>query len=264
MAHVGEFVTLRREPTNKYDSNAIEVLNLQNLRIGHMAKETAAILAGLIDRSLITIEASIPRISGTWEQAVTLSFYSSPPHVAKVSEYLKNRLTLLANLPPAGPAQNYSSAATAYTAYASAPAVVPRAVPIVKAAPKAIVVAARTTVAPGPKSQQSLELLLDTMSKKYAAVDQTATCGSVLTSTLFGHQLEGLAFLLAREKDTALPPFWTRVTEKGQSVFFNSITNSSQHQAPKNVNGGLLDSVPVLQFSISLTDTLSKMRCTVR
>lgn len=249
VAHVGEYVTLRREPTNNYDKNAIEVLNLNNSRIGHIAKETAAALASVMDRKMIKIEATIPRPSGTYEQALTLTFYSSPQNVGPVREHFtRTRLTLLASLsaPPPTPAPAYSSAAAAYSAYASAPAVVPvRAQPVVptaKAAPKTVVLANKITVAPGAKSsQQSLEQILDTITgKKFAPIDQAATCGAILTSTLFGHQLEGVAFLLAREKDTSLPPFWSRIQEKGQSGFINSITNSFQNTSPQLVKGGVL------------------------
>lgn len=46
--------------------------------------------------------------------------------------------------------------------------------------------------------------------------------------------------MLKRETDPdggGLPPFWTEAKEKGQAVFVNSVTNSSQRARPKNVVG---------------------------
>lgn len=68
-----ENVMLRRQPSNMYDRNAIQVLNMRNEQIGHIPREMAAQLAPLMDalgrrgRHLneeLRIEGHIPRGSG--------------------------------------------------------------------------------------------------------------------------------------------------------------------------------------------------------
>lgn len=56
-----------REPHNPYDSNAIRVDNLHHEKIGHIKRETAAMLAPLMDRygDDIHLEGIIPR-QGKW------------------------------------------------------------------------------------------------------------------------------------------------------------------------------------------------------
>lgn len=50
-ASVGEYVLVRREPSNPYDSNALRVENVQRDQIGHIPRATAAKLAKYMVRS---------------------------------------------------------------------------------------------------------------------------------------------------------------------------------------------------------------------
>eukprot|EP00439_Symbiodinium_sp_Y106_P075904 s784_g15.t1 len=68
-----ENVVLRRQPTNPYDRNAIQVLNMRSEQIGHVPREMAAALAPVMDRlsaaqggegQELRVEGSIPRGSG--------------------------------------------------------------------------------------------------------------------------------------------------------------------------------------------------------
>ncbi|QRW08198.1 SWI/SNF-related matrix-associated actin-dependent regulator of chromatin subfamily A member 3-like 3 [Ceratobasidium sp. AG-Ba] len=55
----GEQVNLVREPTNKYDRNAIQVMNMRLKQVGHIPRQTAANLAPLIDQNLILVEGTM-------------------------------------------------------------------------------------------------------------------------------------------------------------------------------------------------------------
>jgi hypothetical protein len=46
-------VTLRREPHNKYDGNAIVVLGESGRELGHVARETAALYAPVLDAARV-------------------------------------------------------------------------------------------------------------------------------------------------------------------------------------------------------------------
>ena len=49
-ADFGEKVTLAREPANKYDSNALKVVNASNRTIGHIKKDDAAPISAAMDK----------------------------------------------------------------------------------------------------------------------------------------------------------------------------------------------------------------------
>jgi SWI/SNF-related matrix-associated actin-dependent regulator of chromatin subfamily A3 len=51
-----EMVLLRREPHNRYDSNAIQVLNVRNEQIGHIGKNLASKLAPFMDNHTLRVE----------------------------------------------------------------------------------------------------------------------------------------------------------------------------------------------------------------
>lgn len=55
----GESVNLQREPGNPYDRNAIQVKNFAREQVGHIPRDTAKNLAGLMDRNMVSIEAVI-------------------------------------------------------------------------------------------------------------------------------------------------------------------------------------------------------------
>ena len=51
-----EMVSLRREPHNRYDFNAIRVDNVLGQQVGHIKKEQAAVLASIVDSNKAKIE----------------------------------------------------------------------------------------------------------------------------------------------------------------------------------------------------------------
>lgn len=59
-----EMVGLIREPENRYDPNAIKVLNMRGLQVGYIERSVAGALAPLVDQGLILIEAIVPNGRG--------------------------------------------------------------------------------------------------------------------------------------------------------------------------------------------------------
>jgi len=76
-ATVGEMVVPRREPQNQYDSNAIQVLNVQGAQIGHIPRTVASKLAKYMDNRSLLIEAVITGEKGAFECPLELKFYST-------------------------------------------------------------------------------------------------------------------------------------------------------------------------------------------
>ncbi|VDB95911.1 unnamed protein product [Peniophora sp. CBMAI 1063] len=53
---LGQEVNVLREPTNRYDSNAVKITNMSGEQVGHIPKEVAAKLAPLMDKKLVRPE----------------------------------------------------------------------------------------------------------------------------------------------------------------------------------------------------------------
>lgn len=52
----GEQVTLQRDPRNPYDKNAIKVVNIGGMQVGHIPRDVAAQAAPLLDKGLVSVE----------------------------------------------------------------------------------------------------------------------------------------------------------------------------------------------------------------
>lgn len=52
----GEQVTLQRDPRNPYDKNAIKVVNIGGMQVGHIPRDVAAQAAPLLDKGLVSME----------------------------------------------------------------------------------------------------------------------------------------------------------------------------------------------------------------
>ncbi|KAF2673342.1 hypothetical protein BT63DRAFT_437066 [Microthyrium microscopicum] len=88
-----EHVLVRREPNNPYDSNAIQILNVQNQQIGHIPKTIAAKLAPFMDQNTLRIEAITRGPKGDYDCPLLLQFFgSSDPSIrARVKEQMKDK-----------------------------------------------------------------------------------------------------------------------------------------------------------------------------
>ncbi|OAX42534.1 hypothetical protein K503DRAFT_847742 [Rhizopogon vinicolor AM-OR11-026] len=78
----GEEVRILREPHNKYDRNAIKVMNIGGTQVGHIPRQTAAKLAPLLDRGAISLEGVMyeGNLSGfNYSLSMTLKIYG-PSH----------------------------------------------------------------------------------------------------------------------------------------------------------------------------------------
>ena len=66
----------------------------------------------------------------------------------------------------------------------------------------------------------------------------------MVTSEMFAHQKEALAWMVERENSNRLPPFWEKRRgvggRGGEWIYFNTLTNSSTTERPPPVRGGIL------------------------
>ena len=87
---VGEYVTVRREPRNPYDSNAIRIDNIQAKQIGHIPRQVAAKLASLIDSRELLVEGAVTGPKGFYETPMALKLFGTTDTVAAAA--LKQRM----------------------------------------------------------------------------------------------------------------------------------------------------------------------------
>jgi SWI/SNF-related matrix-associated actin-dependent regulator of chromatin subfamily A3 len=87
---VGEYVTVRREPRNQYDSNAIRIDNIQAKQIGHIPRQVAAKLANLIDSRDLLVEGAVTGPKGFYETPMALKLFGTTDPVAAAA--LKQRM----------------------------------------------------------------------------------------------------------------------------------------------------------------------------
>ncbi|KAF1929812.1 uncharacterized protein M421DRAFT_419589 [Didymella exigua CBS 183.55] len=76
-ATVGEMVICRRQPQNRFDRNAIEVLNVQGEQIGHIPKTWAAKLAKYMDNRSLLVEAQIIGPKGDFDCPIEIRLYGT-------------------------------------------------------------------------------------------------------------------------------------------------------------------------------------------
>ena len=86
---VGEYVTVRREPRNPYDSNAIRIDNIQAKQIGHIPRQVAVKLASLIDSRELLVEGAVTGPKGFYETPMALKLFGTTDTVAAAA--LKQR-----------------------------------------------------------------------------------------------------------------------------------------------------------------------------
>ncbi|WWC89156.1 uncharacterized protein L201_004074 [Kwoniella dendrophila CBS 6074] len=78
----GEYVILRREPQNKFDPNAVQVINASGNQVGHIPRAVAGKLAELMDHALISVEGRMvgQNLDGAkhYKMGMDLSIYAKP------------------------------------------------------------------------------------------------------------------------------------------------------------------------------------------
>ncbi|KAL9184392.1 hypothetical protein ACHAXT_002478 [Thalassiosira profunda] len=224
VAHPGEFVTLVREPSNPYDRNAIRVDNLHGQKVGHIKATMAKHLAPVMDDSSrlgVRLEGTIPRRGSAYNLPLVLDFYSTDPSeetARTTAQTLQSTLRsdyhfrLTEDFAPAGKS--------------SSPA------PAVSVVKKKLDWNAQ---------QAALDEMFDKhLKEQYADLPDIDMPSCLQGITLLDYQIQGIKWLVKREKDAAPAPFYKKVTEKGQTMYLCDITQSSQAEAPKPTRGSIL------------------------
>ncbi|EER37540.1 DNA repair and recombination protein RAD5B [Histoplasma capsulatum H143] len=76
-ATIGECVTIKREPSNRYDKNAIRVDNVMGVQIGHLPRTIASKLAPYMDSRSLLIEGVLSGVKGFFDCPIELKLYGT-------------------------------------------------------------------------------------------------------------------------------------------------------------------------------------------
>ncbi|KAL9128395.1 MAG: hypothetical protein Q9217_002919 [Psora testacea] len=268
LASNGEYVIIRREPQNQYDSNAIRVENVQRTQIGHIPRAMASKLAKYIDSGALLVEGSLSGDVGTYDCPIALKLFGTSEPVERANL----RAQMKADRLPTAVIDNKEKEAKKQKA---------EELKKIAAAKKSKITGGKPgggqqwghsskmdfagTMSQGAgDSSQSLEDLVETSQRfnpremgelveRFGAGEDVlaqmpmAQCPKELSTTLLPYQRQALAWLLEKE-DPQLPAegsddavqLWKRST-KVKGVFTNMATNFSiQGQQPVLASGGIL------------------------
>ena len=81
-ATVGEYVRVKREPTNPYDSNAIRIDNVLRDQIGHIGRQVAAKLVPFVDNGSLLVEGALTGPKTYYDCPIGLKLFGTNDPVA--------------------------------------------------------------------------------------------------------------------------------------------------------------------------------------
>lgn len=252
---VGEQVVLLREPQNPYDRNAIRVLNISGLQVGHIPKNVACYLAPLIDRGQISVEGMMTsgNLTGNIGRYGKLRIDVS---VIGPSDPIRRQaveLQLTAVMPRQ---QGYQAPPT--TSYTAAQ--------ILSGSTSASALS-RITPAEAEKAAQLASIMsnmaqLDDTSRRETLLN--SLCGQdvlelplhpdpptvesgLLNADLLKHQKQALLWCINAENpklpttpDDKSCQFWKCVTANNKKYYYNMATKTPQEKVPTLGRGGIL------------------------
>ncbi|XP_059849322.1 helicase-like transcription factor isoform X1 [Hypanus sabinus] len=213
-----EMVALQRDPNNPYDSNAVQVNNVNGIQVGHIKRELATPLAFILDNKLARVEGVVPYgANNVFTMPVQLSFWGKEENRSAVLDRLKMHNFKLA------PPNRGSGIAEGWPGTGSA-----RAGPSYKAP-------VHTAV---QMTAEQLKNEFDKIFEDLKEHDKTREMepAKAVRTPLLPHQKQALAWMILRENNTDLPPFW----EQRNNMYYNLLTNFAEKERPENIHGGIL------------------------
>eukprot|EP00899_Mesostigma_viride_P021906 jgi/Mesvir1/29717/Mv00949-RA.2 len=221
-----EMVNLVREPQNPYDRNAIRVDNILRVQVGHVERYKAAALAPLLDAQLVRCEAVVPRGSN--------NVYKMPCNVFLFTADA-NKDAVVRKLASAGlPVIPLTGADASEYGDAMAGSQEERRAsggPLPPSMTQTVTIAAM---------EDELDMLFENLEADRAFTELMEADASIIQRTLFPHQKECLSWMVGRENNSSLPPFWQPVNEGGKVMYLNTITNHATQARPASLRGGIL------------------------
>uniref|UniRef100_A0A663MAZ9 Helicase like transcription factor n=1 Tax=Athene cunicularia TaxID=194338 RepID=A0A663MAZ9_ATHCN len=213
-----EMVALQRDPNNPYDKNAVRVNNVNGDQVGHIKKELAAALAGIMDSKLAVVEGVVPYgAKNVFTMPVQMSFWGREENREAVLDQLKRHGFKLSPPLKVGSESRFGSKWISGRAGPSYSAPVHAAVQL---------------------TTEQLKSEFDKLFEDLKEDDKTCEMEGAETvgTLLLPHQKQALAWMVSRENSNDLPPFW----EERSDFYYNILTNFAEKKRPENIRGGIL------------------------
>uniref|UniRef100_A0ACD5UJU7 Uncharacterized protein n=1 Tax=Avena sativa TaxID=4498 RepID=A0ACD5UJU7_AVESA len=226
-----EKVTLVREPLNQYDDNAIAVHNRRGVKVGHIEKPIAGVLAPLLDSLLIPDAVGIvPKVPSSkyggkpFKLVCQVHIFARPAAADIVKEAIKDKGLAL---------------------------IYPRH--------------AEFSLSESAFVQEETKRSDQDVDKLFALVGKDGDCkiepmdapGDVVLSALFEHQKEALGWLVHREESCDLPPFWEEDTDGG---YKNVLTCQDTKERPAPLRGGIFADDMGLGKTLTLLSLIARSK----
>ncbi|KAI1881221.1 hypothetical protein JX265_000047 [Neoarthrinium moseri] len=244
-----ELVVCKREPQNQYDGNAIRVDNVMGQQIGHVPRNLAAKLAPYLDGNEIALEGVLTGEKGFYDCPIRFYFYGTSLPEARLTLEGKLKSDKLLKATEMKNTRKEAEARRKATGMRSG-----------MTSGSGLSGTAAVT-AQKQEQEASLRNLVAT-SETYDAVREdsftdtlatgedvlkampTAEQPDALKSQMLPYQLQGLAWMLAKE-NVKLPPvgskdivqLWQRRTS---TAYINLATSFATSSPPKLISGGIL------------------------
>lgn len=214
-----EMVSLVRQPDNPYDRNAVQVNNVYGDQVGHIKKELALPMAYIMDNKLAKVEGIVPfGTTNAFSMPVQLHFWGKEEHKVSVVERLSRSGFKLC--PPS------KSTGFETSSYGAGSMLVPKSF---RVSPGCLPVVQMTA---DQLKNEFDKLFEDVMDTKGQMMEPAEAVGTVLLA----HQKQALAWMVSRENNNDLPPFW----EQKNDIYYNLLTNFGVKERPERVLGGIL------------------------
>ncbi|XP_052276249.1 helicase-like transcription factor isoform X3 [Dreissena polymorpha] len=214
-----EMVALQREPHNPYDCNAIRVLNVVGIQVGHIKRELAKPLAFILDKGLARLEGVVPFGSkNVFSMPIDLTLWGKPEHHGEAVSKLKGCGYFLTGGSPLSSAVGASlSQGPSNGGQRIMQPCQPR----------------RTYLTPAEVKNE-----LDKVFENIEKGDKTSLAepAEAIVTQLYPHQKQALNWMIVRENKAILPPFW----EERDGQYFNTVLNFTTKIRPPSVCGGIL------------------------
>ncbi|KAK0595428.1 hypothetical protein LWI29_006520 [Acer saccharum] len=223
-----EMVGLVREPLNRFDKNAIKVINRRSLQVGHIEHSVAAVLSPLMDNRTIRVEGIVPNTGRSGNR-----------HKIPIQIHVFARLEMFDTIKSCfsrGELQLISGDDVSF------------------GLSEAMVVKEKKV----GKADKSLDEIFKSLDDKKTKIVAMEPPKEVIKSELFLHQKEGLGWLFQRENSEDLPPFWEEKNRK----FFNLLTNYTSDIRPEPLRGGFFADDMGLGKTLTLLSLIALDKCT--
>lgn len=230
-----ETVRLERDPANIYDKTAIRVVNVMGTEVGEIDKRIAACFAPLMDSRTVRLQAVIAqKPAANSPIQVILQMFGQPDQKnLVVDKVMECNLPLEKYVPTKRnvilPHEDFYGAGAASS------------LQLVGASHDGVSLS---------ELEGDVEKLFKSLQDEAANLPERDPPAPI-TSRLFPHQKQALYWMSSKERirntfsDEYKVLFWHKRIINGETVYFNSATNSTVKQLPPNAQGGILaDDVP--------------------